>query len=115
VTQRYEEDPKLGKWVNRQRTSFRNGRMNPEQKGRLDEIGFEFYVKDKANEENWNLQFKKLCDYYGKHGHCELLLGSRPFTFILNTPTNTPPVSLPALQVKCQGITRKTPHWATGS
>jgi hypothetical protein len=89
--------------------------MTSERKRRLDEIGFVFNVKDKVNEENWNLQFKKLCDYHGKHGHCELFLGSRPFTFILNSLTNTLPVSLSALQVMCQRSTRKTPHWVSGS
>jgi hypothetical protein len=34
------------------------------------------------------------------------------FTFILNTLTNTPPVALPQLQVKCESSTRKTRHWA---
>jgi hypothetical protein len=60
-----------------------------ERKAKLDEIGFELSVQDEANEETWNLQFKKLQDYYGKHGHCELLLAVGRSTFILKTPTNT--------------------------
>jgi hypothetical protein len=114
VPQGYEEEPKLGDWVNNQRSCFKNGKMDPERKRRLDEIGFDFNPKEKTNEENWNLQFKKLRGYYGKHGHCELFWAVDRFTFILNTPTNTPPVSLPALQVKCNEATRMTRNWAIG-
>jgi hypothetical protein len=45
--------------------------MNFERNAKLDEIRFEFSVRDKANEEKWNLQFKKLQEYHGNHGHCE--------------------------------------------
>jgi hypothetical protein len=113
----YEEDPKLVKWVENQRSYFRIGTMDPERKIRLEEIGFDFNPKPKRklNEEKWNLHFKKLLDYSGKHGHCELLWAVDRFTFILNTPTNTPPVSLPVLQVKCHKSARKTRHLADGS
>jgi hypothetical protein len=56
--------------------------MNFERKAKLDKIGFEFSVKDKTNEKNWNLQFKKLQDYHEKYGHCELFWVVDPFTFI---------------------------------
>jgi hypothetical protein len=45
--------------------------MDHERKRMLDEICFEFSRKNEVNE-NWNLQFQKLRDYYEKHGHCEL-------------------------------------------
>jgi hypothetical protein len=74
VPRKYEEDPQLGTWVSNQRLNFKNNgtRMDPERKRMLDEIDFEFSVQDNTNEEKWNLQFKKLQDYYEKHGHCEL-------------------------------------------
>jgi hypothetical protein len=48
--------------------------FDQERKKRLDEFSFEFTGKGKvnANEEKWNLQFKKLRDYSREHGHCEL-------------------------------------------
>jgi hypothetical protein len=100
-----------------QRACFELGNMDPGRKRRLDDIGFDFTLnlRDKVNEEKWSLQFKKLRDYYVKHGHCELVWDVDRFTIILNTLTNTPPVSLPALQVKCHTCTRKMNHWATGS
>jgi hypothetical protein len=36
--------------------------MDAERKRRLDEIGFDSNPQKKANEENWNLQFKRLRD-----------------------------------------------------
>jgi hypothetical protein len=72
VPQKYSLDTQLGTWVDKQRAVFRKGKMDPERKAKLDEIGFEFSVQDKVNEECWNLQFKKLQDYYEKHGQCEL-------------------------------------------
>jgi hypothetical protein len=84
VRQIHKKDLALCNWVGNQRTSSRNGKLDPERKMRLDEIGFDFNHKgkDKTNEENWNLQFKKLQDYYGKHGHCELVWAVNRFIFI---------------------------------
>jgi phage pi2 protein 07 len=65
------EDPQLGTWVSRQRSRFKHGIMDQEQEMKLEEIGFQFYMQDKANKDSWDFQFKKLHDYYEKHGHCE--------------------------------------------
>jgi hypothetical protein len=55
----------------------------------------DFNLKNKSNKEIiWSFQFKKLQDYYENHGHCELFWTVDRFTFILNAPTNTPPLSL---------------------
>jgi hypothetical protein len=67
--------------------------MYPERKTMLDEIGFEFNLSDKTNEGKWNLQFKRLQDYYEEHGHCELFGAVNHRIFLLNTPL-TPTVSL---------------------
>jgi hypothetical protein len=79
---RYKENPRLGGWVDKQRTLFKIGKINQEQKEKLDEIGFVF----SAHGKNWNVQFQKLRDYYGTHGHCELFWAVERFTFILNPP-----------------------------
>jgi hypothetical protein len=84
-----------------------------------DEESSEENAKEHPEQEShtgrWNLKFKKLRDYCGKHGDCELSWDVHRFTFILNTPTNTPPDSLPALQAMCHNSTRKTGHWTNGS
>jgi hypothetical protein len=48
VPNRYKEDPPLGFWVDKQRAVFKKGRMDLERKTKLDELGFEFSVRDKA-------------------------------------------------------------------
>jgi hypothetical protein len=78
----YSLDPQLGHWVQSQRKIQHTGRVDVERKAKLDEIGFEFSVKDKTNEDNWNSQFKKLQDYHEKHRHCELFWAVDRFTFI---------------------------------
>jgi hypothetical protein len=111
VPKKYKEDLQLGNWVDNQRACFKNGKLDPEKKNRLDGIGFEFNRFERA----WNLQFKKLQDYYVKHGHCELFWAIDRFIFVLNIATNTQTVSLPDLQAMCQGSIRKTQNWADGS
>jgi hypothetical protein len=88
--------------------------MNPERKAKLNEIGFDFNPEGIPNEDRWDFQFKRLRLFKESHGHCELFWAVDCFIFILSTPTNTPPYSFPALQVKCHKRTRKTRHWATG-
>jgi hypothetical protein len=73
VPQNYSLDPQLGHWVQKQRDIFQNGTLDFERKAKLEKIGFEFSGRGKVNEENWNLQFKKLQDYHRQHGHCELI------------------------------------------
>jgi hypothetical protein len=108
VPKEYEEDKKLGGWVDQQRALFRNGMMNQEREMRLEKIGFEFNGKEK-----WNLQFNKLRDYYVKHGHCEFFWTVDRFTFNFNSPTNIPPCLLPELQAVCQSK-RKSRNCAFG-
>jgi hypothetical protein len=110
----YILDSQLGNWVYYQRDCFRKGKLDPEKKNRLDEIGFDFNP-GKEREKDWNFEFDKLRQFKNDHGHCELVWAVDRFTLILNTPTNTPTVSIPELQAMCQGCTRKTRNWADGS
>jgi hypothetical protein len=66
VPQTYKEDPALGNRVHTQRALLKTGKMDPERKAKLNEIGFEFCRKDKLNKDVWNLHFEKLCDSYEK-------------------------------------------------
>jgi hypothetical protein len=82
VPSHYSLDPQLGNWATKQRSVFKKGILDFEREAKLDELGFEFSVKDEIYDAKWNLQFKKLQDYYGKHGHCELFWAVDHFTFI---------------------------------
>jgi hypothetical protein len=97
VPKTYKEDPSLGRWVYAQHTRFKAGKLDPERKRMIDEIGLAFNSTGMTNKENWNLQFQKLRDYNEKHGHCEFFWAVDRFSFVLNNATNTPTVALPVL------------------
>jgi hypothetical protein len=110
-----KEDPQLGNWVHGQRTIFKTGKMDPERKAKLNEIGFDFNPNpNRTYEKKWKLQFKKLQHYNRKYGHGELFEAVDRFTFSLYTITNTPLVSLPDLQLTCHKGIRKTDNWENG-
>jgi hypothetical protein len=116
VPHKYKEDPKLGGWVDKQRTVFKTGKMDLERAKRLDEIDFDFNPgKGKAREKYWNFEFDRLRQFKNDHGHCELVWAVDRFTLILDTPTNTPTVSLPALQVMCHAVTSLIHNCGIGS
>jgi hypothetical protein len=80
------------------------------------EIGFKLSGhQDDMNEDIWDFQFQTLREYYEKYGHCEWFWAVTRFTFILNTRTEPPPVSHPAMQEKCQLDTIVTHNWVNGS
>jgi hypothetical protein len=54
VPKLFKQDLQLGNWVDNQRTIFKNGKMGPERKSMLDEIGFKGDAKDKTNK---NMKF----------------------------------------------------------
>jgi hypothetical protein len=74
-------DKKLCNWVARRRTLEGRGRLLPERRDRLVEIGFEFqrvkpYSKKKQHTEQqvkkWDDMYVKLCEYHKQHGHCKV-------------------------------------------
>jgi hypothetical protein len=76
VPQKYEEDPSLGTWVNRQRHFHSNNTIQLDRKDLLDEIGFVWEVRatagnyKKETDETWRKQYEKLVEFKQKHGHC---------------------------------------------
>jgi hypothetical protein len=110
----YKEVPKLGRWGHWQRAVLKTGKMDPGRKRRLDEIGFDFNPEGKTKEDRWDFQFERLRAFEESHGHCELFWAINRLIFILNTPTNTPLISLPELQAMCQGPTALTLNWPYG-
>ena len=69
VPKQYSANPKLGKWVSKQRTRYRKNtveNMPVEHIQALDGLGFEWEPKDVS----WNEQFEQLCAYRVKFGHC---------------------------------------------
>lgn len=98
VPSRYEENYKLGKWVETQRYEYTklqraaesldkgedgedapdkskatNPRLTAERRARLEAIGFEWKVKHKMKryyDRQWDNMFEKLLKYKEEHGHC---------------------------------------------
>ena len=74
VSQKWSENPQLGKWVTNQRTQYRlhrEGKKSPMTEERialLESIGF---IWD-AQEALWQQRYIELKDYKVKHDHCNL-------------------------------------------
>jgi len=66
VPQQFDDDPKLGRWVNDQRN--RRDSINPAQRDRLDKLGFVWNV----NEASWETMFQSLVDYRNVFGNCHV-------------------------------------------
>jgi hypothetical protein len=75
-------DTKLSTWVARQRKLEGKGRLLPERRDRLVEIGFEWQLikpcsKKKRHtekqEKKWEDMYAKLCEYHKQYGHCKVI------------------------------------------
>lgn len=83
VPQKYEEDPKLGEWVSRQRVFYKDGRLLDHRKQKLESVGFAWTMrqgrkhKSESNDERWNMQYQALVHFKERWGHCMV-----PFYFV---------------------------------
>ncbi len=59
IPAKYQENMKLGRWVDRQRQSYRNGQLSQEYIERLEKLGF---IWDPLNEV-WENMYLKLCEF----------------------------------------------------
>jgi len=64
----YKEDPKLGYWVKNQR--FKKDRLTQARHDKLEEIGFEWEVASKVQNQTWNEMFERLQKFESSHKHC---------------------------------------------
>ena len=69
VPRQYKENPQLGRWVNNQRWAECNGKLVPERKRQLDELGF---VWSKSSDEAWEEMFRQLEEFQMEQGHCNV-------------------------------------------
>ena len=67
----------LGKWVDKQRQSKKNGKLTAEREAKLqqlvDEGTFRWSVQETLDS-NWEETFKQLQEYGEQHGHCNVPL-----------------------------------------
>ena len=76
VPYQYSANPKLGKWVSNQRSSYRSyqeGKPNSiteERIRELESIGFDWATTKTGLASIWSAQFQQLCEYKIQSGHC---------------------------------------------
>ncbi len=64
----WNDNPRLGRWVHKQRQSYRKGELDKGRIRRLEEIGFTWYV----HTDYWENMFSELVKFRSKHGHCNV-------------------------------------------
>mmetsp|Transcript_15888 Transcript_15888/g.34382 ORF Transcript_15888/g.34382 Transcript_15888/m.34382 type:complete len:505 (-) Transcript_15888:107-1621(-) len=73
VPRLYAKNPKLGEWVTDQRRQWKSktegkaNTMTEERKTKLDELGFVWKVRDRAD---WNDRYEQLLEFKKENGHC---------------------------------------------
>ncbi len=70
------DDKQLQNWIYERRRSNREGRIDPKQKRRLDEIGFDWKSEQLQSitdfDEIWWNNYEKLIDFHKENGHSEV-------------------------------------------
>ena len=73
IPQVYEDNPALGKWVNRQRTKYKANNLSPERIKKLNEVGFLWDGKEALRleqyEPQWMDRLGELLQYKNEHGN----------------------------------------------
>ena len=68
VSDRWEENPQLGKWVSHQRQRQKEGILGADQRTRLDALGFDWGI----SQSNWEAMFTRLKRHKEHFGHCNV-------------------------------------------
>jgi hypothetical protein len=78
VPQSHADNPKLGQWVSKQRSGYRNYKAGNKQNNngmceeritQLESIGFEWVSEAASKKQTWNEMFEELKVFKAKHGH----------------------------------------------
>ncbi|MBI5774215.1 MAG: helicase associated domain-containing protein [Verrucomicrobia bacterium] len=68
VPQKWDENPALSVWANNQRQRNRLGKLSPERRQKLNELGFVWNIFDAT----WEEYFARLVVYKQQQGHCNV-------------------------------------------
>lgn len=71
VPGKWDENPKLGNWVNFQRYCQKSGTLHPERKQRLEEVGFN-WISERSSQDSWGTRYEQLKAYQTRFGHCRV-------------------------------------------
>ena len=67
-----EDGVKLGKWLNRQRMTYRKGELDETRRKRLEELGVNWNPKDAVFNRKWMHKFNLLVKFKEREGHCKV-------------------------------------------
>ena len=65
----WPENPNLAKWAWRQRAQNYKGRLRPDRKERLDQLGFVWRVENMLRKEGWERRYGELLAFKERFGH----------------------------------------------
>ena len=71
VPRSWEEDPRLGRWVNMQRFLQSKGTLQPDREAKLNELQFTCGRQEKK----WDASYQKLVEFNSRFGHCRVPWG----------------------------------------
>ncbi len=70
---KYEEEGiKLGKWLAKQQTNYRNGKLGKERIDALESVGIKWEKKSIFNDKEWQFMYAKALEYYEEHGNLNI-------------------------------------------
>lgn len=73
VSRREEGMTQLGNWILEQRRQYHNGKINPDKRKKLEEIGFDWKGENRREitdlDEIWKESYAKLEEYFNKNGN----------------------------------------------
>jgi hypothetical protein len=64
-------DPALARWVKKQRSKYRKGKLKQDRTKQLEGAGFDWKIK-LPSDKKWKKRFKALVAFKDKHGHCQV-------------------------------------------
>ncbi len=66
------EHARLQKWINYQRSLYRNGKLPDGYIERLEWIDFQWTTREEQSQQEWDAKFDQLLEYKAQNGHCRV-------------------------------------------
>lgn len=67
-----QSDRTLYEWIIRQQTLYRSGKMQPDRRDKLSELGLDLSIHTPSRQHVWDRRFEQLKAYKKTSGHCSV-------------------------------------------